>query len=999
MGRFDRFLDSPGRIKTEGQEISLVFQRTSDNTGILTWNIPAPSAGCDADSQAYNGIVITVASQPANYLTTSPVDGTYYKADPSVDPDINIGGRLDNALVIGAFYDDKTTTLLNITDLTSKTSYYFSAYAVDNVARYHREGVHSYSLPTGPEESNGETDTPAIQDIGIDVPGGIDPTIFTGLEETKNYTLTIAIDKIKYPLSISGTLALDYGDLIDQLNQEFIRITEPKFTGSVPPNTNSYYVDIPHSKIYQWDGFNSNLQTALFQNDDPSTPIEETLWYNPTVPELFIYQSGVWVDQPYKISEFDFSNPSCYKFWFDGTNVYKWEKVIWAKLPTYVSDTNPLTPAILDCNTFWYNSNTSLLMQWDTQLQTWNNVNAIYTDIDPNTISSGAYWYNQTDGNVYYYAGATWNKLNNITYADPDSNGNYVGTPFANIYWFVPSTQKLFRRDIDNTVWVELDVILYNVDPTIRTVAQLWWDSINDILNIWDTVNSQWVQVSLFFQQALDPSVSPDIPLNSAWYNSTTKVVTIINNPDCTPIDYVFSVNDPRLVQLNDIWYEPTENIWNQWNGSGWSQIGVISNPTDPYVLTVGELWFNTAALQLNIWDGAVWNITDYSNTPITQNIGDLWFEPMSQIIYEWDGATWTESIGIAAAKLILRTPFDCTNCTSVFLSDTIDTWVSPFKGDLIRLYTKKTGCNEKIQICFDDGITSVFNNVTPNVIYFPSQKGYSALPAGPTYQHLGVGTDGSPDERRQLHNIIRSTLGDPSAKVELTKEQIDTCIDNALKMLRKNSNLGYKRGFFFLDVFQNQQVYFLKDKCVGFNKIVDINTIYRTRAGIFGSSGFSGDGLFAWSALTQLYSLGTFDMLSFHLVSSYVKDLQTLFADWIMFQWVEGTRELKMFKEFYGNERVLIDGTIERTEQDLLTNRETTLWLQKWSTAEAKLMLGNTRGKFTTLPGPNGNTTLNAQDLISQANDEMTKLEEQLFDPVLQDMVDIGMRAHFVIG
>jgi hypothetical protein len=1006
MGVFDKFADTPDQIRIEGQEITIKFQRLSETTGRISWNIPPPAAGCNSDTQAYDGIVITVANQPANYLSNSPQDGTYYTGDPTADADVHAGDKLDGALVVGAFYNDKKTTFLDITDLKAKTPYYISGYAVDKVARYHREGVHAYSLPDGPQIPNNEKDLPAFQDIGIETQDGIGPSTLTGLKQGKMYFISVLINGKQYTLNIDGTLALDYDDLIYQINQEFIRLTEPKYSAPFPPHTDEYYVDINGQKVYKWTGYESIRVDTYFNNDDPSTPILGTFWYNPEDDILYERETSGWVVKSFKSSVYDFSDPKCYQFWFDGTNVYKWEKVLWCQLPTYVSDTNPLLPPMLDCNTFWYNTDSNLLAQWNIQTHAWDDVDAIYSDINPNSIPSGAYWYNQTDEKVYYFAASTWHELNNVTYVNPLPNGDFPNPTFANIYWFIPESQTLYRRNPSNTAWIQLDVILYVADPRDRTACQLWWDSGSDTLFIWDTVNTQWVEVSAFYQQAKDPSTPNDIPLNSAWYDPVTKVITIINNPDCTPVEYVFSETDPTVLVLGDIWYNPDTKVWNEWDGTGWQEIEVIIKTSDPYVLTVGELWFNTASNQLNQWNGTGWTEISYSTHPLTPKVGDLWYNVQNEKLYEWNGITWVETIGIASAKLVLRHTTACEDCSMPFFSFTScgDGCDIPYPhADFVRFFTKATGCNQSIVLCRDakdkDGHDMVFANLTQNVIYFFDVKGYSKLPSPPMYEQLGVGTDGNPSQRRDLHSVIRSSLGDPVMKVELTKEQIDICIDNALLELRKYSNLSVTREMFFLDINPRQQMYLLKDKCVGFNKIVDINALYRMRGGFFYQGGFGGDTLFGIAALQQLYQLGTFDMLSFHLVASYIEELQTLFADNIMFQWVERSRELRMYKAFYNRDRVLVDAVIERTEQDLLSSRDTRIWLQKWSIAEAKMMLSQSRGKFQTLPGPNGNTTLNAQDLIQQAQDEMNSLKEELSDLVMQDAVDIGMRTHFIIG
>src|SRR5690606_6238332 len=126
-------------------------------------------------------------------------------------------------------------------------------------------------------------------------------------------------------------------------------------------------------------------------------------------------------------------------------------------------------------------------------------------------------------------------------------------------------------------------------------------------------------------------------------------------------------------------------------------------------------------------------------------------------------------------------------------------------------------------------------------------------------------------------------------------------------------------RGLFFLDLLPNQQIYTLTNECVGFNKIVDVNTIYRVRGAPF-KGAYAWNDAFAFAALQQMYALGTFDILTYHLTSSYMEELETLFAQRIMFQWTERTRTLKLHNYLGTRERVLVDCVIERTEQDLLT-------------------------------------------------------------------------------
>jgi hypothetical protein len=128
------------------------------------------------------------------------------------------------------------------------------------------------------------------------------------------------------------------------------------------------------------------------------------------------------------------------------------------------------------------------------------------------------------------------------------------------------------------------------------------------------------------------------------------------------------------------------------------------------------------------------------------------------------------------------------------------------------------------------------------------------------------------------------------------------------------------------------------------------------------------------------------------------MEEIQYMFANNIMFDFYEDSRLLSCHKVFYKHERVLLDANIELPEQLLMNNRYLELWIKKWATAEAKLMLSQVRGKYQTLPGPNGSTTLNASDLQTQAEAEKVALLEELRDRSMQDH-NSDVNSQFFIG
>lgn len=994
MGAYSNFADTPNAINKEGAEVTLSFTNNGDGTGTVTWNIPPPANGCNADTQAYNGILITIGTTAANYLSTSPKNGVMYSGDATADPDLHTGDKLDTALVEAALYNDKTTTSLTITDLDPKKFYYVSGYPVDNVGTYYREGVHAYSLPTGADEKPQEFYN-AYQEVGIMNVDTSPVTLntLTALDKTQTYNFHINIDCKDYNIPVPGIEAQSYNDMINYLNTQFKLLTGNPYKSPNPPNANKYYVDVPNQKVYFWDGFTNTLEPTVFFDKDPSLHPQGTYWVNPNVPNtIYMYETGGWSPQPFVALDHDPTKPNCGDLWFNGSEVYEWDGDHWCKLCLYSQTRNPLLAPILDCNTYWYNTTDSTLQKWNADDNVFVEVLAIISDKDPNTLGVGDFWLNETDGKMYRFSAGQWNILLPVRYDAPNANGD-IDYPEAGTYWLNPTTQVFYKRDPSNTYWIETNYTMYPTDPTVRSSCELWWNQSPsiDALFVWDEVNNQWKMVQNFFQEATDPSLPPNLPPCAVWYNPQTGELKYIMRNSCSDKDYIDFLVDPTNPPIGTVWYDTVNKIYYTWDGMHWNEIHPIIATYDPFQMYVGYLWFNTSSANtLNKWNGTGWDVIAYSTQPLTPAVDTEWFDTVNDELYEWDGTEWIVATPIAYVALQYTTK----NCCKTIYSPV------HYPGDTGRPYLQfvlsEAGCCHKIMVYPD--ANGLLSSLLQSVIYGEPQLGGNSPQSGPMYKQIGVGTDGSPDERRALQASIRTMLGSIGVQVELTKVQMDQAIDNALLMFRKYSGYAYTRNFFFLDLKPNQQTYVLSNTCVGFNKIVNIRALYRMQAGWI-RTGLAGNELFGVAALQQLYTVGTFDMLSFSMMSMYMKELEQVFASRIMHQWVETSRELRLYQRIVLPERVLVDATIERTEQDLMTNRASALWIQSYALAEAKRILSQVRGKYLNLPGPNGSTNLNAQDLASQAETEKQALMEEIYDPAMGNLEDVGLDAHLVIG
>ena len=249
-----------------------------------------------------------------------------------------------------------------------------------------------------------------------------------------------------------------------------------------------------------------------------------------------------------------------------------------------------------------------------------------------------------------------------------------------------------------------------------------------------------------------------------------------------------------------------------------------------------------------------------------------------------------------------------------------------------------------------------------------------------PIFDRIGVGNDGSYDERLRLINILKHQLGWPAVCVELNEDHFNIGIDNAVEEFRRRADNAYQRRHVIFELKTDQSIYYMNDPRLKTDKIVDVIKIYRVNT--LGLSGLGGDAsVYAQIFFNQFYQSGVIDTLSIHLMQSLAEDYERIFAGNLMYDWDEASRQLTILRKIYRDEKVVLECVMERTEQELLTDRWAKQWIQAWAESELLLMLAQIRGKYGNLPGPNGGITLNGAELQSLGMEMQTELLRQLSD------------------
>lgn len=446
------------------------------------------------------------------------------------------------------------------------------------------------------------------------------------------------------------------------------------------------------------------------------------------------------------------------------------------------------------------------------------------------------------------------------------------------------------------------------------------------------------------------------------------------------------------------VYHDQVLNVVQYYDGSAWiptPATSIMSGPYNPGILGQGYLFGGS----LRIFDGIRWVKADSSNIMFRPAGGGSSWLPMRYFSTRVDQPSTGEPGDVYYDFTVER----------LFYHNG-STWVSPHTGNALL---KQNGADPVIALgsaitvepeeLRNPYIGQLFYNTTTQELNAWNGKSWNKVNTDQegeaTSNKIGVGNDGSYDERIALIKVLNGQLGWPQLCVELQEEQFNIAIDNALDNYRQLSSGAYKRSFVLFKLRPGQQKYYLNSAIDKTDHIVDIHKIHRM--GPLGIHGGGPNDTWAHAFAQQYYDFarGSGDMLTTHLVAAYSEDLSRMFAGELMFQWDEPSHELYILRSVRGHETVIIEAMLERSEQEILMDRWCKQYIQNWALAELKMMLGLIRSKFASgTPGPGGTINLNGEMLVAEARQDMMELKEEILNYEYGGMIGHG-NVSFLIG
>ncbi len=818
----------------------------------------------------------------------------------------------------------------------------------------------------------------------------------------------------------------------------------------------SYWYNSSTSTLNTWANGAWTSAYAVTWNQAPNALSAGTYWFDLTNSLLFTRSTSLttWTNQPFINSTTDPSLVTTNAvvagtLWYNSTNETLQQRdptnTTWLPLSVLVWPSDPTN--IASCS-LWYDSSQSppVLNQYNVITQSWTPVTPYYDQSQdpygqPN-LAVGSVWVNTVTGILEQLGLGTitgGTNYNNGTFSNIPLSGGSGSGAIATIGVSSGAVSSV-TITFGGSGYIVGDILSVNTPAFSGSGFSIPITNVesNTVLSVWN--GSAWEAQTSFINYPSDPTTPAT---GDVWYNPSNNTFAVWGTPTAgawNTITPTISVTPPNELTTGQLWFNNVSdpNTLSSWNGTGWSNIRFIT--VQPFIQK-RQVWYNTNTDQLLRWDGRKWNPIQPKVIAHLDNRGNCLFETTERgsnqvvILPIPNAINWMASGAVTYGTGSADYINDSWSPYEFFPFGTqspVDGYALPFpisyngmitgldyfgdfgwgepNGSMNASDGTDLTLNSWVQFSGSSGAYSVPYRaipIAPNAFLWSQLKpsanilipvaGQDGVSGTPTYAELGVGTDGNPDERRNLIGIVRERLGYPTVTVELTDAQLDRAVTNAIETFRQKSSMATFPAAFFLDIEPYNQVYKLTNRAVGYNKIVEVLAGYRFTSAFLSSA--MGAGVYGQVVLQHLYNMGTFDLLSYYIVSQYVESLELLFATRLTYWWDTNTRELRFHQSFVRPERILLAVTIEKTEQELFQDRYIKQWLQRYAMAEAMMMLAQIRGKYSTLPGASGSVTLNASDLKTQAQEYYQLCQDEIDNYIVQDVESYGAYGNFSIG
>lgn len=244
---------------------------------------------------------------------------------------------------------------------------------------------------------------------------------------------------------------------------------------------------------------------------------------------------------------------------------------------------------------------------------------------------------------------------------------------------------------------------------------------------------------------------------------------------------------------------------------------------------------------------------------------------------------------------------------------------------------------------------------------------------------------------KEQMFEIIRLRLGGNIVDLEIDPEHYEAAYNYSISTYRQRAQNSTQESYILFTVEKNVDTYTLP------SEIINVRCLYRRAVGLETGPGATSFDPFS-SAILNTYLLNynfSGGLATYDFYASYVELAARMFGGYLNYTFDPVTKTLRIVRNFKGSgEQVLIWADLQRPETSLLQDPYIGTWIQDFTLANLKGIIGEAREKFATIAGPSGGTALNGAAMKAEAKE----MQAQLIDE-LKRYVDGSMPMTWVQG
>jgi hypothetical protein len=246
--------------------------------------------------------------------------------------------------------------------------------------------------------------------------------------------------------------------------------------------------------------------------------------------------------------------------------------------------------------------------------------------------------------------------------------------------------------------------------------------------------------------------------------------------------------------------------------------------------------------------------------------------------------------------------------------------------------------------------------------------------------------------ERQKVYDYVRAMLGDGMVDVELDPIHYETALTKSLSRFRQRSPNAVEESYMFIELEKDVNDYKLPDE------VIEVRSAFRRTLGSR-TGGGTGTNFEPFNlAYTNTYLLNSTmlgGIATYDFFAQYQEMVGKMFGSYIEFQWIPHSHVWRMLQRpFTEKETVMLRCYNFRPDFNIINDLYAGQWIKDYTLAICKGILGEARGKFSTIAGPQGGSQLNGGDLKAASKEEIEKLDKEL-----ETLVSGGTGYTFIIG